>query len=61
MCYNTKTKGVKMSEKMEKKIMIPMTEAQHKEIKAKADDMGVAVTAYMRLMALQGELKKRRR
>ncbi len=49
-----------MSEKMDKKIVIPMTDAQHQEIKKRANEMGVAVTAYMRLMALKGHGKTKR-
>lgn len=44
-----------MSEKMTKTVLIPMTEDQHKEIKARADEMGVAVTAYMRIQSLKGK------
>lgn len=46
-----------MAENMEKKVLVPMTDEQHDQIKKKADEMGLPVTAYMRIMSLQGELK----
>lgn len=50
----------KENETMDEKVLVPMTATHKKEIKAKADEMGLPVTAYMRLMALQGEITQKK-
>lgn len=46
-----------MSEKNQR-IFIRVSAEEHKQIKTKADALGLKISAYIRMMALNGTIKK---
>jgi predicted DNA binding CopG/RHH family protein len=46
-----------MSEKNQR-IFIRVSAEEHKQIKAKADALGLKISAYIRMMALNGSIKR---